>query len=59
MELYWWALFLGIIVFGISLYLGKKKGLLYDRSQGTIPNERQYSKNNTVLEIFKEEKTND
>lgn len=26
--MYWWALGIGIIVLGISLYLGKKKGLL-------------------------------
>lgn len=35
MDIYWWALVLGMIVLNVSFFLGKKNGLLNSREDDT------------------------
>ncbi len=36
MDMYWWALVLGLIVLNVSILLGKKNGLLNSREDDTV-----------------------
>lgn len=53
--MYWWALGIGIIVFGISLYLGEKQGFLRQHSRSAKPfTESQAYDNETITDNYEE-----
>lgn len=55
MEMYCWALVIGIVVYGISLYVGGKKGWLNQRYSSVPFIESHTTNEETTMDEYEEQ----